>query len=265
MYRDENEKIRCGGRIDNALIKNTAKHPCLWSTIHQCPSLVIMNAHENHLHSGIRSTVTHLRQTYWIPSIRQCVRSILRTRVTFRKVTGKAYSNPYHLPLPKERVQEVVPFSLSSVDIAGPLYVRNSENTKLKVYLCLSTFASTTVLHLDIGPNWAKSSFILAFRRFVSRKSIPRTLFWDNMLTLIADCKEIEYLTSSPSLHESISTYETKLKFIPKRTPWFDEFGERMICLTKICLKKLLWESCIDLETLQTVISKIEATLKIYR
>ncbi|VDH93045.1 Hypothetical predicted protein [Mytilus galloprovincialis] len=62
-----------------------------------------MDAHINHLHEGVNSTVTHLRQVYWIPRIRQRVKVILRKCVNCRKVTGHAYQQPDPPPLPKER------------------------------------------------------------------------------------------------------------------------------------------------------------------
>ena len=261
LYKDEGGLLRCKGRIDNAPVSDTAKYPYLLPTKHRFTTLVVMDAHENLLHSGVSSTVAHLRGKYWIPRIRQCVKSILRKCVICRRVVGKPYPIPDPPPLPKDRVQESVPFSVTGVDFAGPLFVRNSDNSKIKVYLCLFTCASTRAVHIEIIPNMTESAFILAFRRFASRKSLPKTMISDNALTFIAASKEIHELTNSPTLHENLNIFGTKWKFIPKRAPWFGGFWERLIGLTKNCLKKVLGNNCIDLETLQTITTEVEATL----
>ena len=50
-------------------------------------------------------------------------------------------------------------------------------------------------------------------------------------------------------------------KFISKKAPWFGGFWERMIGLTKNCLKKVLGRSHISLPVLQTMVVEIEAVL----
>ena len=261
LFKDDNEIFRCGGRIHNASLSENTKFPYLLPSKHNFTNLVIRDSHCNHLHSGLNSTVTHLRQSYWIPRIRQCVKTVLRKCVTCRKVTGKPYLKPDPPPLPKDRVDEPVPFTVTGVDFAGPLYVKNCENTKIKVYICLFTCASTRAVHLEIVTNLTEKFFMLAFRRFCSRKSVPKTMISDNALTFITASKEFKLLTNSLSLKDKLNDYGAEWKFIPSRAPWYGGFWERMIGLTKNILRKILGTNCVNLEILQTVISEIEAIL----
>ncbi|XP_062590223.1 uncharacterized protein LOC134251820 [Saccostrea cucullata] len=48
-------------------------------------------------------------------------------------------------------------------------------------------------------------------------------------------------------------------KFIPRAAPWYGGFWERLIGITKTTLKKIIGRSYIDLETLQTVVTEVEA------
>jgi hypothetical protein len=57
---------------------------------------------------------------------------------------------------------------------------------------------------------------------------------------------EIRNLTESRTLHNKLSEYGTSWKFIPKRAPWYCGFWERMVGLTKNCLKKVLECSYIN-------------------
>ena len=127
--------------------------------------------------------------------------------------------------------------------------------------ICLFTCASTRAMHLEIVSNLSEETFILAFRRFSSRKSLPRIMISDNASTYVAASKEIQHLTDSPYLQGKLNQYGTVWKFIPRGAPWYGGFWERMIGLTKICLKKVLGSNCIHIETLQTIITEIEATL----
>lgn len=77
LFIDDAGDVRCGGRIHNAPLDETTKFTYLLPAKHQLTRLIVRDAHEHQLHSGVNSTVTHLRQKYWIPSIRQCVRAAL--------------------------------------------------------------------------------------------------------------------------------------------------------------------------------------------
>ena len=116
-------------------------------------------------------------------------------------------------------------------------------------------------MHLEVVPNLSSYSFIQAFRRFISRKSLPRILISDNSTTFIAGSEEIKRLSNSDVITDYLSVHGVEWKFIPKRAPWYGGFWERLIGLTKTSLKKVLGRSQVDMETLVTVLSEIEAIL----
>ena len=68
------------GRIHNVPISKLAKFPYLLSPKHQITRLIVYATHERIHHSGVSSTVTAIRQLYWIPAIRVYV-------TEFRKIT----------------------------------------------------------------------------------------------------------------------------------------------------------------------------------
>ena len=82
--------IRFCGRIHNAPLHESAKFPILLPQNHHLTKLIVRDAHERTLHSGLNSTLTHLRQRYWIPTGRQYVKKIIRHCVTCRTI-GKVY------------------------------------------------------------------------------------------------------------------------------------------------------------------------------
>jgi len=50
-------------------------------------------------------------------------------------------------------------------------------------------------------------------------------------------------------------------KFIVEKAPWWGWFWERMVGITKRCLKKTIGQSQITFEELQTIVVEIEGTL----
>ncbi|XP_071132833.1 uncharacterized protein [Mytilus edulis] len=206
-------------------------------------------------------TITHIRQTFWIPAIRQVVRKMLRRCVTCRKIIGKPYSAPDPPPLPKIRLQEAPPFTATGIDFTGALHVRQIDKSLVKAYICLFTCASTRAIHLEVVTNLTVDTFLQAFRRFVSRKSLPRLILSDNASTFVSASDEITRLCTSEKLQEAFSLQGIDWRFIPKRAPWFGGWWERLIGLTKTSIRKVLGKSLIDLETLQTVTTEIESIL----
>ncbi|XP_053398070.1 uncharacterized protein LOC128556577 [Mercenaria mercenaria] len=101
LFVDKSGIIRCEGRIHNAPLSDVTKFPYLLPKRHPLTRLIVLDTHENQLHAGTNATATQLRQKYWIPATRQCVKSILRKCTICRRVQGKPYRAPDPPPLPK--------------------------------------------------------------------------------------------------------------------------------------------------------------------
>ena len=261
LYLDSQGHIRCGGRIHNAPVEELVKFPYLLPGKHALTKLIIEDAHRDQLHAGIAQTVTHLRQKFWIPSIRQRVKTVLRKCVMCRKVTGKPYSAPDPPPLPATRVSDEPPFSVTGVDFSGALHVKEKTGKEHKVYICLFTCASTRAVHIEIVPDLTEESFMLAFRRFVSRRSLPKRMISDNASTYQAAADQIRRLCASPTIQTALAQRGTEWQFIPKRAPWYGGWWERLIGVTKTTMKKILGRAFIDLQSLQTIVTEVEAMM----
>ncbi len=240
LFLDENGLLRCGGRIHNAPVDELTKFPYLLPPKQPFTNLVIENAHRNQLHAGVNSTVTTLRQKFWIPAARQSVKSVLRGCVNCRKVLGKPYQAPDPAPLPKSCVYELVPFKVTGVDFTGALYV-DVNGSEEKVYVCLFTCAVSRAIHLEVVTDLTEETFLQAFRRFASRKSLPSKMISDNASTYQSAANELKQLFQSPSLRQEFANRGVQWEFIPKRAPWYGGFWERLIGMTKTVIKKVLY------------------------
>ena len=102
LYLDDNAVLRCRGRLES----DQSKFPVLLPRNEHFTKLVSQAAHMQVHHSGVRKTLTQLRQKYWVPRGRQFVRSLIRKCVTCRKTDGPPYRSVSSPPLPTSRVSE---------------------------------------------------------------------------------------------------------------------------------------------------------------
>ena len=158
------------------------------------------------------------------------------------------------------RVQDSTPFAVTGVDFTGALHIRGKTGSE-KAYICLFTCASTRAVHLEVVPDLSEESFIQAFRRFTSRKSLPRIMMSDNGTTFTAAANTLHNLMRSATLQDVLHNQGTECRFIPKRAPWFGGWWERLIGLTKTTIKKVLGRSFVSYEILHTLVTEIEGVM----
>ena len=182
--------------------------------------MIVMDTHKNLHHGGMSTTVTALRQIFRILSMRQCVKSLLRQCVPCRKLTAKPYRAPDPPPLPKIGVTEALPLTIA-LDFTGALLVKEGEQEK-KVYICLSKCATTRADHLEVVSDLKVEIFLLAFRRFSSRKSLPHKMISDNASTYLAATEAKQKLLQSETLKGALERHRSSF---PKGPHGMGAFG----------------------------------------
>ena len=110
-------------------------------------NLIILKAHQNLKHSGAKDTINHVRSIYWIPKLRQLVRSIIHKCILCRPFESKPYPNPPSAQLPEFRCQRSLPFQTTGVNYVGRLLVKPTYNSAesnniflAKAHVALYTF-----------------------------------------------------------------------------------------------------------------------------
>ena len=177
-----------------------------------------------------------------------------------KKIEGKAYQSPREPSLPSSRVSDAPPFTNTSIDFAGPLFVKEGDETG-KSYICLFTFASTRAVHLELLKDLSTNMFLTAFRRFVSRRGMPRKILTDNAKTFKAAAKEVPTMYCSNDVKRYLAGKGVSWEFITEKAPWHGGFWERLIKSTKRCLKKQIGRTSLTFEELRTILVEIEVTL----
>lgn len=115
--------IRVGGRLKNAMLPYSTKHPIVLPASNHFTKLVIRYEHIKQLHAGVEGTFAAIRSKFWIITARNSVRQVVRNCVNcFR--TKLAIATQIMGNLPKARVQLSKPFQVCGIDYFGPLMIK---------------------------------------------------------------------------------------------------------------------------------------------
>lgn len=257
---DEKGLIRLGARLELAHLTDYQKFPFILPGKHRFTELLINREHQNLLHSGVSNTLVQIRDYYWIIKGRQAIKSVLYSCPTCKKLRATK-GTQVTAPLPLDRMHEGSAFEITAVDFAGPLFVSDKNE---KVYIALFTCSVTRAVHLELVTDLSAEKYLLAFRRFISRKGLCRVIYSDNAKTFKRAQTEIEHLwkmMTDPTVLNFYGSKGIKFKYIVERAAWWGGFWERMVKMTKIALRKVLGKALLSLEELQTVVVEIEAVI----
>lgn len=248
-FLDECGLLRVGGRLQETCRSFTQKHPYILPGINTFSELLIRKADEDVMHSGLQATLNQLRETYWILKSQQMTKRFVK-RCLICKRSVKA-GQQVSAPLPKERINEAQAFEITGVDFAGP----KPDNSK--AYIALFTCAVTRAVHLELVSDLSTDAFLLAFKRFISRRGVCSVTF----KKAEKDLKFLWMLMKGKEIQKFFADKRITWKYIVERTAWWGGMWERLVRSVKTCLRKVLGKCYLEFEELQTLICEVEAVI----
>lgn len=268
LFLSEDQTIRCKGRLSNAPLPTFSKSPILLPAKHAFVKLLIKQTHDQVKHSGINATLTAMRERYWVLRGRETVKGVVRHCVVCRRYEASPCKPSQFADLPSNRVSDDPPFTHIGLDFAGPLYVKgasrnsqDSDSDSNKVYVCLFTCASTRAVHLELTRGLNVQDFLLAFRRFASRRGLPATIQSDNAKTFQSSSKEIRKIARSPEVWRYLTDNRITWNFIVEKAPWWGGYWERLVRSIKSPIKKVIGRSTVSYDEMCTLLTEVEAVI----
>ena len=259
--------IRVGGRIGLAHIPRDSKHQIILSPKHHISTLIVTHIHETNFHVGRNSTLAFTRENFWIISGKSFIRYTIN-RCNFCKRRRVQPMAPLMGELPFERIAYMEPqFSRTGVDYFGPLLIKRGKRTRSNCgtaerYGALFTYLTTRAVHVELAGDLSTDSFILALRRFISRRGHPKTIISDNGSNFVGAEREItKCLKDQEKICNELSKNEIVLKFNPTLSPWMGGAFEALVKSTKKALKTVYKDRSFTEEALQTFLAEVESTL----
>ena len=238
--------LRVKGRLQESKLTLDEKHPILLPSDHRYVQLLILEQHLQLCHGGVQQTMFSLRDRFWVPRSRQRIRQVIRMCPGCRIHQAVPFTQEA-APLPRERVCSGRPFSRIGVDLGGPIYAKDGNDT-IKAYFVIFTCAVVRAVHLELVKGLSTDDFLQAFDRFVARRSSPETVISDNARNFRGAAAHLAHCG-------------VKWKFNAPRAPWWGGFYERLVRTTKNALRRTLHKSMLSFLELQTVLCRIEGVI----
>lgn len=240
--------LRVHGRLQLSSLSLEEKHPIILPSCH-LTKLLVRFVHGLLKHAGVNTMISYLRNEYWIVGIRRLAKSVKKECLACQRQDAVACNRPV-APLPALRVNEAAAFSVTGLDFAGPLFC--SDQPGSKKYILLFTCAVIRAVHLELTDSMSILDFMLAMRRFVSRRGLPSVVFSDNAKT---------FLAAKIQMKETYGPLTPQWKFIVPRSPWWGGWWERLVRSVKSGLRKSIGKTSLTRAELETDLIEVEAAV----
>ena len=130
-FLDAEGTLRVGGRLHQAPLPYSERHPLILSKECHLSTLILEWAHKTSLHGGATLSYSFAVRKAWIVGGRQRVRHVIHKCVTCIHRRGQVSAQMMG-SLPQERIERSRPFSKIGLDYAGPLNVKISKGRGLR-------------------------------------------------------------------------------------------------------------------------------------
>jgi len=223
---------------------------------------------KNH-HCGREQLLSCIHERYWIVNGKSIIRKIIKECLYCkrRRVNPK---NQLMSNLPYERTSSnQPPFTYTGVDYFGPITIKQSKRTRStqgtdKRYGVVFTCLTFRAVHLEIAGDLSTDCFIMALRRFTSRRGNPVTIWSDNGTNFVGANQELKValkgLNQSTIVNQTVNS-NIRWKFIPPSSPWMGGAWESLVKVTKKALETIINHKPVYEEQLHTVLVEVEATV----
>ena len=109
--------------------------------------------------------------------------------------------------------------------------------------IALYTCCVTRAIHLDIVPEMTTSAFIRSLKQFSARRGLPKAFVSDNGKTFTGAARVIGEILNDKRLEQHLSGVGVEWWFNLERAPWWGGIFERLVRMTKRCLRKMVGRS----------------------
>lgn len=254
----------CKGRFLEVQVTNATAFPILLPRKDHITNIIVSDIHAKCYHMGTNTTLNMVRREYWIPQGRTIVKSILHKCVVCKKLSVGPYMTPEFSFYPDYRVNKNVAFSKTvGMDYFGPLYVKENKQVK-SVFGLIFSCLTVRAVHFELVDFESTSDLVLAFRRFLARCGSCEILLCDNapqfrtLRNVVQHIQSVFTHLNSATIQNVLSQNKVHFQFIPTLSPWAGGCYERLISVTKQCLRKGIGKSTLTYRQLETVLTEVQ-------
>ena len=156
--------------------------------------LWMRKVHEEN-HTGITTTVAKSRRKFWIVRARNLAKTVSRSCYECRLI-DKKLAEQQMAPLPNSRLCPSPTFHIVSMDLFGPIFIKDTvkQRTTKKCWGVIFSCTVVRALYIDLTEDYSTDAILQTIRRFVSIRGCPSEIQSDQGSQLIAAAKDIAEL-----------------------------------------------------------------------
>ena len=257
-----------GARLNKTQLDHHSKYPAIIPRNGQRTSLIIQHSHSSTLNGHAQLTLAHTRQEFLIIGGRAPVKSFILKCVTYARYRGQRAQQLME-QLPMTRVTPSSPFTHTGIDYIGSININSWKGRGSKTYKwwsCIFMCFSTSAVHLELVSDYSADGFVVACRRFTSRRGIPSYLYSDCGTNFIRADKELKILfkqsqRENSTLYHSLINNGTQWIFNPPAAPHMGEKWEAVVKSIKFHLRRTIGDNLLTSEAIATLLTQIEGLL----
>ncbi|XP_047999047.1 uncharacterized protein LOC125236333 isoform X1 [Leguminivora glycinivorella] len=217
------------------------------------------------LHAPPSLLLSTVKDCWWPLGGTNLAKRVVRTCVTCIRMKAQTFA-PIMGNLPSLRLDPGFAFMSCGVDYAGPVYVLNRRGRGAKpqkAYICLIVCFTTRAVYLDLVTNLSTEGYLLALKRFISRRGKPNVIYSDNGRNFVGAMKELSSFLQghADNIIECASNENINLHFNPPYAPHMSGLCERAVQSCKYHLKRVIGNANLTFEEFSTVLAQAEALL----
>ncbi|XP_058816694.1 uncharacterized protein LOC131679968 [Topomyia yanbarensis] len=261
--------LRVGGRLKHSKLPEESKHQLILPHASPVTHRLIRDMHQELLHVGPAALLSAVKQRFWLLRARSAIRKVTRSCVKCFRTNPTSISQLMG-DLPRQRVTPSPAFSITGVDYAGPIFVKQGAYRPkvVKAYIAVFVCMATKALHLELVSDLTTDAFLAALQRFISRRGLVSEMHSDNATNFHGANNELhrlyEMFRNQPEINKIVqfcNTKEIEWHFIPPDAPEFGGLWEAAVKCTKTHLKRVIGNTTLNFEEMVTILCEIEAVL----
>ena len=128
------------------------------------------------------------------------------------------------------------------------------------IFACLTTRA----IHIELAGDLSTDSFLLALRKFISRRGYVKVMRSDNCANFVGANNELNLCIKQLDqikLHKFSNHQNPEWIFNPPASPWMGGLRESLVKSVKTGLKAIVKDSIFTDESLQIFLCEVESVL----
>lgn len=254
-FTDNDGLIKLKTRISMRKDLEAFRFPIVLPSKHHIVKKLIFEKHIDLCHSGLQVLMSTLRENFWIIRSRKTIRQVIRGCVKCKRFETLPLEN-ISAPLPNDRVRDALVFEVTGIDLCGPLHLKNGSKCWIVIFTC-AVYRAT---HLELVTSLSTDNFLLALRRFISRRGRPSTIYSDNGTNLVGTANELKSVDWE-QIEEFATLKKISWRLNPPSAPWWGGFWERLIGMLKRILRKVIGNAYLEYEELNTILCDAESVI----